>query len=318
MRKATPAVVIIVAASALGLTPLETASRDVRPAVGFTRGEGKLEITIGERPFATYVYEDARIPRPYFAHVQSPAGVQVTRSHPPVPGKDPTDHDTFHPGIWLAFGDLSGADFWRNKARVRHEGFASEPQVTVDKGSFAVRNCYEAPDGALLCRETVRYAIYVRPFGYLLAWDSEFSPNDEIVFGDQEEMGLGVRMATPLSVQKGGRIINSAGQINEKEVWGKPADWCDYRGVVDRTEVGITLMPHPGNFRRSWFHARDYGLLVANPFGREAFTKGEKSRVSVPAGQRFRLRFGILIHSGSAELKRDFAAAYRDYVSLGS
>ena len=38
-------------------------------------------------------------------------------------------------------------------------------------------------------------------------------------------------------------------------------------------------MPGPGNFGRSWFQARDYGLLVANPFGRRYFTGGEPSRV---------------------------------------
>src|SRR5205823_7207276 len=90
---------------------------------------------------------------------------------------------------------------------------------------------------------------------------------------------------------------------NEKEVWGRQTDWCDYSGVLTIKKVagendlslrmGLLLVPHPQNFRRSWMHARDYGLLVANPFGQRAFTKGPASRIEVKPGETLRLRFGI-------------------------
>jgi hypothetical protein len=56
-------------------------------------------------------------------------------------------------------------------------------------------------------------------------------------------------------------------------------------------------MPHPDNFRRSWMHVRDYGLVVANPFGQRAFTKGEASRIEVKPGEKLRLRFGVLAYA---------------------
>ena len=52
-------------------------------------------------------------------------------------------------------------------------------------------------------------------------------------------------------------------------------------------------------------------MLAANPFGRNAFTGGEKSKVVVRKGETFRLRFGILVHSG----KVDVAAAYKDWLA---
>src|SRR4051794_25486478 len=55
------------------------------------------------------------------------------------------------------------------------------------------------------------------------------------------------------------------------------------------------LMHGPRNVRRSRFHARDYGLLVANPFGRQEFTKREPSRVVVSRGETLKLRFGVLV-----------------------
>ena len=78
----------------------------------------------------------------------------------------------------------------------------------------------------------------------------------------------------------------------------------------------MTIFCHPENFRPSWFHARDYGLLEANPFGRQAFGKGEKSSVVVKPGEKLRLRYGVLIHSGPPDSPIDFAEAYKDYLTL--
>jgi len=106
-------------------------------------------------------------------------------------------------------------------------------------------------------------------------------------------MGLGIRVATRLRVKQGnGAITNSAGSKNEDAVWGRQADWCDYSGVVEAGGSGMAILSHPGNFRKPWFHARDYGLLVANAFGQNAFTEGEKSAVTSSAGEEFRLRYG--------------------------
>jgi hypothetical protein len=123
-------------------------------------------------------------------------------------------------------------------------------------------------------------------------------------------MGLGIRLATPLAVANGGRIIDSEGRRDEAQVWGKTAQWCAYSGEVDGKPVGIALMPDPANFRRCWFHARDYGLLAANPFGRNAFMGGEKSRVVVPRRTTLRLRYGLLVFDGSPDLDD----AYRAYL----
>jgi hypothetical protein len=152
--------------------------------------------------------------------------------------------------------------------------------------------------------------VLVRPAGHLLLLDSTFTGPDGVVFGDQEEMGLGVRVATAMTVKNGGQIASSDGLKNEKQVWGKQADWCAYTGQVEGKRVGVLLMPHPDNFRKSWFHARDYGLLVANPFGRKAFTGGAASRVVVTKGQSLRLRFGVLVFDGEI----DMAAGYADYL----
>jgi hypothetical protein len=303
-------------ALAIGLIASAGTRADDGPEVAFRQEPGQLRITIGGSPLAVYVFRDPTTPRPYFDHVHAPGGIPVTRNHPPIAGQDPTDHAELHPGLWLAFGDLGGADFWRNAARVEHEGFVEPPTGAAGRGTFTVRNRYRSAGGeATVCREVCRYTILARPARTLLIAESTFSSDEgDFAFGDQEEMGFGVRVATPLAVKQGGLIVNSNGARDERQVRGESADWCDYSGTIDARRAGVTLMPDPRNFRPSWFHARDYGLLVANPFGRKSLAKGPESRVVVKHGEAFRLGFGILLHSSSAGGETDLAAAYRDYL----
>jgi hypothetical protein len=282
------------------------------PAVEIVDRQGQLDVTVGGAPFVTWSPGDDTIHRPHLFDLHIPGGVTVTRNHPPKKGADPTDHADMHPGVWLAFGDLSGRDFWRNKGPVVSSRVTEPPKGGDGRGTFTTTSDYTDGD-RLVCRETCRYVVSVRPAGALLVIDSTFSNDDGegFSFGDQEEMGLGVRVATPLSVKSGGWIHDSVGRVNEKAVWGQAADWCDYGGTIDGKDAGVMLIPHPDNFRRSRFHARDYGLLVANPFAIKAFGAGEPSRVVVRKGSSLRLRFGVLARTcpGTPEALRE---AYED------
>lgn len=289
-----------------------------QPVVAFEQKPGELTITVGGTPFAVYVYEDPKISRPYFAHVKSSCGVQVTRNYPPQEG-DPKDHATFHPGIWLSFGDINGNDYWRLKAKVEHEMFVAQPKGGAGTGSFTVRNYYLSADGKdRILAELVKYTISVRPSGTLLMINSTFSSEStDLAFGDQEEMGLGVRVNTKFTVQYGkGHITNAEGMKEEEGTWGNSSKWVDYSGIVDDKMVGVTIMPDPGNFRPSWFHTRDYGLMAANAFGREAMKKGEKSSTVVKKGEKFELGYGVLIYCKSKNDKPDIEGGYRDYLQI--
>ena len=191
--------------------------------------------------------------------------------------------------------------------------FIKKPAIENAVASFTVRNSYEA-DGNPICTEDCEIRVTFESNGTMLIWTSIFQPaGKRFYFGDQEEMGLGVRVATPLAVVKGGSIRDSEERKDEAQVWGKQADWCEYTGMLEGRRVGVVLMPNPKNFRRSWFHARNYGLLLANPFGRNAFTKGEKSRIVVKAGKEFQLRFGVLLYDADPDKPSNIATAYRDF-----
>jgi hypothetical protein len=295
--------------------------------IEFVRHQGSLDVSIGGQMVATYCYQDRATSRPFFTHVKTVSGIEVTRRYPPVEGQDLTDHATFHPGIWLAFGDLSGADYWRLKARVRHAAFVEEPSGGAGRGSFAVQNEYIDPNDPtkIICRETARFTLFAQPTSYLLTWDSRLSSDHDFYFGDQEEMGLGFRVATPLRVGAAGAdilppgngvILDANRRKNERQIWGNAAKWCDYSGTLAGKSVGMAILCHPANVRPSWFHARDYGLLVANLFGQKSFGKGEVSRIVVRAGEEFRLRYGVFVHQNVQDSQANLDAAYQEYVRL--
>lgn len=273
---------------------------------------GRLVITDRAQPVVEFVFKDERILRPYFANVHTPGGVKVTRNHPPVAGVDATDHDTMHPGIWLAFGDISGQDFWRNKAPIEHIRFIEPPRVESGRVAFATECRLRIAEDKTVCSLTNRFTLTPLTNAWLLAWDASFrSEEGDFMFGDQEEMGFGVRVATAITEKNGGVIKSSSGMKTAKTTWGQPADWCDYSGAVNGQQVGITLMADPANFRPSWWHNRDYGLMVANPFGQEAMKQGAKSAVHVKRGKIFRLRYGALIHDGLAANAQALAEFFR-------
>jgi len=58
-------------------------------------------------------------------------------------------------------------------------------------------------------------------------------------------------------------------------------------------------MPAPSNLRTSWWHNRDYGVFVANPFGRAAMRQGTTSSVTVKKDQALRLVFGAVLHDSN-------------------
>lgn len=292
--------------------------------VRFQQDTGCLHVLAGDEPFADYVYADPEIPRPYFCGVKAPGGLQVTRTHPPDPkvDADNDDHATFHPGLWLAFGDLGGADFWRLKARVRHVRFAQEPRNGTT-GTFTVVNAYETLDSPprILCEETCRYTVTGNDTARWIIAESQFKAlAPGICFGDQEEMGFGVRLATPLTVKHGnGSLVNSSGGINEDGTWGQQADWCGFSGILGDRRAGILLMAGPENFRRSWFHNRDYGLMVANPFGRKSMTGPDDKMVTPDAtplspDTPFPLTFAVCVFSVGSGEQPDYARWYQAFV----
>jgi putative membrane-bound dehydrogenase-like protein len=290
--------------------------------VAFQKGDGRLSITVDGRPFAVYVWNDPTTTRPYFMQIKGAGGkVQLTRSFPPAPG-DFDDHATYHPGLWWGFGDVGGNDYWRMKARIESAGFVTEPTGGRDRGHFAVRNRMLVNGGKeTFCEQYSHYTILQRAHGILMVCETSLRRDaGDFWLGDQEEMGLALRVASPLATAsgKGGRILNSRGDTDLTKIRTRQSDWCDYSGPIAGRHGGLLLMNDPNNFRKPWWHAVKTGLLVANPLGESELNGRGKRRknLRVKAGETFRLRYGALIHLNEDAKSFDPAAAYRDFLGL--
>ena len=111
-----------------------------------------------------------------------------------------------------------------------------------------------------------------------------------------------------------GHLLNSAG-AKDGDCWGKSAEWCDYWGPVDGKTLGVAIFDHPKNpVHPTWWHARDYGLFAANPFGVHDFEKkpAHAGDLKIPAGGSVTFRYRFLIHEGDAAAAR-IAERYAEF-----
>jgi putative heme-binding domain-containing protein len=286
----------------------------------------RLDIHFGKQRIATYLKEHPKLTRRALVNVTTPSGIQVTRNFPP---RTPDDidpgytaeqgiiHPVMHPGIWIGFGDVDGNDYWRLQAKVVFDGFVDGPFGDKDGGRFLVRNLYMSQDHQTgdkpVLEEVAHYDFYRVPEGILLRIDTTFQSNDhDFYFGDQEESGLAVRVASSIRVQGGnGTITNDRGEINAAAMWGKEAKWFDYSGIIDGRQVGLMVAPDPNNPRPSWLHARDYGVVVTNPFPKQPRERREPYvKTWVRKGEPYQLSYAVLIHDLPADKPLNQNAAY--------
>lgn len=258
--------------------------------------DNRLDIYLGSQRIMTYFTEYGEMTRPAFANIYSTSGEKVTRT---FPAHENSDHRFMHPGLGMSFGWLNGEDFWRMKSKVKHLMFVDKPHVEDGTFQFEVKNAYLKKDSQdIVCFELARFEMRQLAKGYSIDWHSRFyNDQAEIVFGDQEESGLAIRIADDLKVKNGsGRIINDSGGQNEKGTWGELFHWIEYSGTRNDKRIGMAIVPDTTNHRRSWSHSRDYGVLVANPFPKQA--KSQKTPLkptTIPSQIPFDLRYKVMI-----------------------
>jgi hypothetical protein len=283
------------------------------------RCQDRIAVTVDGKPFTAYVFAGHR--KPILFPVIGPGGAAMTRSWPLVEGVagEPQDHP-HHESIWFTHGAVNGADFWashprghapkhRSDNRIEHaELVACEggPEARIE-----TRNRWEKEDGTVVCTDTrtVRFTADadVRTIDYAVTIHAD---HGAVTFGDTKEGTFGLRVPATLQTKDAngsrgaaGHILNSEG-LRDADAWGKPARWVAYWGPVDGRTVGVAIGDHPANLRHpSLWHARDYGLVAANPFGLHDFTGAPQGSgdYTLPAGESRTFRYLVVLHEGDAE-----------------
>lgn len=318
--------------SSLLLSAATSAAIIPQPA-DLVRHDDRVVVSLGGAPFTEYRFRGHD--KPILFPVFGPGGVPLTRSWPIVKdvAGEPQDHP-HHESVWFMHGKVNGIDFWLHKPDSAHGG--ARPRIEQTEivrcesgpgGLLETRNRWVAPDGTIVCTDTRQLVFagdeHARTIDFTITIHAD---HGAVTFGDTKEGTLGLRVRPELQPcdQNGSRgaagtIVNAAGQTNAA-AWGQRAEWVDYSGPVAGADgtprvLGIAIFDHPANLRHpTRWHARDYGLFAANPFGDHDFAGSPPGTGdhTIPAGESLTLRYRLLFHEGDAAEAR-VAERYSDW-----
>ncbi len=277
--------------------------------VSFTRESGRIEVKIDGKPYTSFFLStDGN--KPYVYPLRTATGVIVTRHFPMEQFPGETKDHPHQRGLFFAHGEVNGYNFW-----------ATEPDMNnPNKGRMALKKVVEMkdgrksgtivavfdgldPHGKAIMTETRTITFYSDPKLRTIDYSIKIDPKEKLKFGDTKEGTFGIRIATSMTEDKGGRMVNAEGKQTEKNVWGKRSPWVDYYGTVDGQTVGIAIMDHPLNPRHpTYWHSRAYGLFAANIFGVKDFTKDktQDGSMTLEPGHSVQFRYRVVIHPGDA------------------
>jgi Methane oxygenase PmoA len=281
------------------------------------------------------------VAKPYLWPLLGPGGVPLTRAWPMEKASPGGSADHPHQkSAWFCHGDVipegveltaaeknknaSGVDFWSEE---KNHGVIvctrlGESRTEKDHGELTTHNEWRTAKGRKVLDETRTVHFYDLGDHRLFVFDIDLHAGEApLTFGDTKEGSFGIRINDAIREEIGpgkkkgtGTIENAEGKVGEADCWGYPSAWCDYSGPIDGKTVGLAIFTDPSNPYPSCWHSRGYGLMAANPFGREKSgfpaMKGRTDLVKVAKGDHLKFRFGILTHPGDA--KEGKVAEYYD------
>jgi hypothetical protein len=335
------------ALTALCLTPvLALRAADSALDVKLTPLADRVRVEIGGQLFTEYIYGDGAS-RPYCYPILASDGTPMTRNFPmkKVAGED-TDHP-WHRSLWFAHSIVNGVDFWNEgqgdtghspNTKGKTEQDALVETTSGQVGVIRTHDRWVAPDGKLVCTDdrTVRFhaTAEARMIDFEVTLHAQ--PDTPLVMGDNKDGTMAMRLAQwmtmPHKHQKDGNAGPNAGEdvpshghlvsstgLRDNEVWGKRAEWCDYYSEHNGKTYGVAIFDHPQNLRHpTWWHARDYGLFGANPFGKHDYEnlkdQPHAGDYTIPAGGSLTLRYRFYFHNGDEQTGK-IAEHYAEYAA---
>jgi hypothetical protein len=282
---------------------------------------------------------DPKQSKPYFYPLFVLPGQEITQD-------EPSDHK-HHRSAWFCHGDVipeglafkkhfkgvEGIDFWAERKGHGRIVCVSvdKPKMDKDHGSVRTVNEWRSAEGQKVLDEVRTIHFYHLGLNEnLIVLDIDLEASVvPITFGDTKEGSMGIRIRPSIRVDKGkGRLTNAEGKVNQgkglnkdkKGCWGLVSAWCDYSGPVgDDKTAGLAIFADPTNPIDSAWHARDYGLLAANPFGRHRAgfpdRRDKKDLVKLKKGEHLKLRYGLYLHPGDVK-EGKVAEAYARFTKL--
>lgn len=300
------------------LCPLAVISfSDRLPAADVTISEadGKAVVKIDGELFTEYVFTGHS--KPILYPIIGPTGVEMTRNYPMKEDVDNEARDhPHHKSLWFTHDDVNKVQFWMEYTSPRSKakpGKIVQTAMKIDGDTIRTENSWLSPEGKAVCKDVREVTFGTTDVGRYIDFVIVISASEgDVTFGDTKEGTMGIRTHPLLRLtndeKRGnhtvkGSAVNSEG-IEGKAIWGKRAKWVDYWAPIEGETVGIAIFDHPSNPRHpTWWHARTYGLVAANPFGVHDFEKKPAGTgdMKIPAGESKTFRYRFLFHRGDVK-----------------
>lgn len=292
--------------------------------VKLTQGAEKISVEIDGKPYTDFFLAPGGN-KPYVYPLRTASGIVVTRHYPMEDFPDETKDHPHQRGMFFAHGDVNGYNFWATEPSMKNPKKASmvlKKVVEVKSGdkSGTIKAVFDGcdPSGKPIMTETRTITFHSGPVLRIIDYEIRIEPREPLTFGDTKEGTFGIRLASSMTEDRTGKMVNAEGAQTEKNVWGKRSPWVDYFGQVDGNTVGIAIMDSPSNPRHpTYWHSRAYGLFAANPFGVKDFT-GDKTKdgsMKMDPGKPVTFRYRVVIHPGDVN-SANIAALYKKYAAL--
>jgi hypothetical protein len=288
-------------------------------AAACARGDsGIVDIEAGGKPVIAFHY--SKWDKPFLYPIRTVSGKVISRGYPVEKRAGETEDHPWHRGIWYGHGDVNGEDFWREREKTSRLVVKAMPLVRRDGNRSVLTAEMSMITPAKKSIGTIRQEHSIEDRGRRRLIDSVITViavGGSLVFGDTDDGGFGFRLADEFREDRGAKLRNSEGQEGASKMWGKQARWVDYAAVIDGQPVGLALFDHPSNVRHpTRWHARNYSLCAANPFGTKSYTKDSSAEGSykLPAGGQLVLRYRVVIHEGPFE-PPEIESQYKDFAA---
>ncbi len=289
----------------------------IEKKISVEKDAGAIFVKYGEELFTRYDFSSYA--KPIFYPVIGPKQIPMTRNWPMKATQGEANDHPHHKSMWLGH-EINGLDFWgETTGSVKHD---SVVEINSENGSFSVKNDWVSQkDGTIVCTEISAFRFgAVADKRWIDATHIFYASHGDIHFEDTKEGFFAIRTHPDLRLspdeKRGvekvfGQAFNSQGTTG-KAIWGQKAKWVYYWGPVDEQVVGIAIFDHASNLRHpTTWHAREYGLVTANPFGLHHFQKQDKGAGThtVKKGDQITFRYRVVFQLGQQttdELNRQF------------
>jgi len=224
--------------------------------VKVTPSPGKVSVEINGQPFTDFYMSGdafgAKVTKPYLWPLRAATGTYITRAwpmedvaeeaalkRPQRTGPPAMDHP-HQRGLWFAHDHVNKLDFWNNewtyfadlhRKNLGRINLTRTSEIKSGKTQGSIAATFEWTDmqgNNPLLTESRVMTFYADPKLRYFDLDITLTAIVPVTFGDGKDGALGIRLRPLLQEDKGvSHITNAEGLVGEKQVWGKPSDWCD-------------------------------------------------------------------------------------------